>query len=93
VLPAIEDAEDGAVEGADVRKIRRPRRRGAGRGLVGVVAGLSPGWCGWCAHSVVTSAAAVRADFSSAVDLSVAKAAARACTTMLLTARVDHPIL
>src|SRR5437763_12813096 len=86
MLPAAEGADDGAVGGADVCDVRGPRRRGAGRGLVGVVAGWSSGWRG-CDHSVVTSATAVRADFSSTMALSAAKAATRACTAMLLTAR------
>jgi hypothetical protein len=86
VLPAVEDADDGVVGRTDVCNVRGPRRRGAGRGLVGVVAGWSSGWRG-CDHSAVTSATAVRADFSSTMALSAAKVATRACTAMLLTAR------
>ena len=87
VLPATDGADDGAIDGADVCNVRRPRRRGAGRGLVGGVAVWSSRWRGGGDHSAVTSATAVRVDFSSTMALSAAKAATRACTAMLLTAR------
>ena len=45
-LPAAERADDGAIEGADVGDVSRPRRRGAGRGLVVGVARWSSG-CRW----------------------------------------------
>ncbi|HZD15327.1 MAG TPA: hypothetical protein VE196_09425 [Pseudonocardiaceae bacterium] len=87
LLTAAEEADDGVVGGADVVEVSRPRRRGAGRGLVGVVAAWPSRWPGWCGHSAVTSATAVRAVLSSTMALSAAKAATRAWTAMLLSAR------
>ena len=87
VLAAAERADDGAMEDADVGDVSRPRRRGAGRGLVVGVARCSSGrrWCG--DHSVVTSATAARVEDSSTMALSAANAATRAWTARLLTAR------
>ena len=87
VLPAAERADDGASAGADVGDVIRPRRHGAGRGLVVGVAGWSSGWR-WCGdHSAVTSATAARVEDSSTMALSAANAATRAWTARLLTAR------
>ena len=63
MLPAIERADGGAVGGADVSEVGRPRRWGAGGGVVVGVAWWSSGW--WCGHSAVTSAKAVRVEDSS----------------------------
>ena len=87
LLPAAERADDGASAGADVGGMSRPRRHGAGRGLVGGVAGWSSGWRWWGGHSAVTSATAARVEDSSTMALSAANAATRAWTARLLTAR------
>src|SRR4051812_14990540 len=86
VLPAAQDDDVGAIEGADVGDVIRPRRRGAGRGLVVVVARCSSGCREGSDHSAVTSATAARVEDSSTMALSVAKAATRAWTARLLTA-------
>ena len=87
LLPAAERADDGAIEDADVGDVSRPRRRGAGRGLVVGVAWWSSGWRACGDHSVVTSATAARVEDSSTMALSAANAATRAWTARLLTAR------
>lgn len=49
VLAAAERADDGVIDGADVGDVIRPRRRGAGRGLVvGVARRRGPRGRGWC---------------------------------------------
>jgi hypothetical protein len=86
LLAAVERADVGVIDGADVRGVRKPRRRGAGRGLVVMVAAWSSWW--WSAHSAVTSATAARAEDSSTMDLSLStRAAMRAWRLMLLIAR------
>jgi hypothetical protein len=45
LFAAVEDADDGVVERADVGDVIRPRLRGAGRGLVVVVVRVA-GWLG-----------------------------------------------
>lgn len=87
VLAAAGRADDGVVDDADVGDVSRPRRRGAGRGLVVAVARCPSGrrWCG--DHSAVTSATAARVEDSSTMALSEANAATRAWSATLLTAR------
>src|SRR3954469_19740785 len=87
LLAAAERADDRAVQDADVGDVSRPRRRGAGRGLVVEVARCSSGRRGCGDHSAVTSATAARVEDSSTMALSEAKAATRAWSAMLLTAR------
>ena len=83
----IKVGDDGVIEDADVRDVIRPRRQGAGRGLVVGVARWSSG-CRSCGdHSDVTSATAARVEDSSTMALSVANAATRAWSATLLTAR------
>ena len=72
LLPAAGRADDGVVQDADVGDVIRPRRRGAGRGLIGGVAGWSSGWRRCEGHSVVTSATAARVEDSSTMALLVA---------------------
>ena len=87
LLPAAKRAHDGASAIADEGDMIGPRWHGAGRGLVGEVAGLSSGWR-WCGdHSAVTSATAARVEDSSTMALSEANAATSAWTARLLTAR------
>lgn len=87
VLAAAESADDGVIEDADVGDVIRPRRQGAGRGLVVGVA-RCPSGCRSCGdHSAVTSATAARVEDSSTMALSAANAATRAWRAMLLTAR------
>ncbi len=86
VLAADEGADGGVVDGVDGGGVGRPRRRGAGRGLVVGVACWSSGWR-WWGHSAVTSATAVRVELSSTMVLSVANAATSAWRARLLTAR------
>lgn len=87
LLAAAEHAEDGAIENADVWDVSRPRRRGAGRGLVVGVARCSSGRRVGGDHSAVTSVTAARVDDSSTMALSAANAATRAWRATLLTAR------
>src|SRR3954454_16242350 len=87
LLAAAERADDRVIEGADVGDVSRPRRRGAGRGLVVGVAACSSGRRTGGDHSVVTSATAARVEDSSTMALSEANAATRAWTARLLTAR------
>jgi hypothetical protein len=86
VLTAAEDADVGVVVGVDGLGVKKPRRWGAGRGLVFRVAGWSSGWR-FCVHSVVTSVMAARAEVSSTMVLLVEKAAMSAWRARLLMAR------
>src|SRR3954469_5700044 len=87
VLPAAEHADGCAVEVSDGGDVSRPRRRGAGRGLVVGVAAWSSGCRAGGDHSAVTSAMAARAEDSSMMALSEANAATSAWRARLLTAR------
>jgi hypothetical protein len=87
LLGAAEYADDGVIQDADVGDMSRPRRRGAGRGLVVEVARWSSGRRARADHSVVTSATAARVEDSSTMALFAANAATRAWTARLLTAR------
>ena len=94
VLPAVKRDDVAAVDGDDVVDVPRPRRLGAGRGLV---VGVAVWWSGCRSrqgegrrgggHSAVTSATAARVEDSSTMVLSVANAATRAWRARLLTAR------
>ena len=87
VLAAAERADVGVVQDADVGDVSRPRRRGAGRGLVVGVARCSSGCRPGGDHSAVTSATAARVEDSSTMALSAANAATNAWSARLLTAR------
>jgi hypothetical protein len=87
LLAAAEGADDRAVRDADAGDVSRPRRRGAGRGLVVGVARWSSGRRSRGGHSAVTSATAARVEDSSTMALSAANAATRAWSATLLTAR------
>jgi transcriptional regulator with XRE-family HTH domain len=88
LLSAAEHADGRVIELSDVGGVSRPRRRGAGRGLVVGVARWSSG-CrrGRWGYSAVTSATAARVEDSSTMALSAANAATSAWTARLLTAR------
>jgi hypothetical protein len=87
LLAATERVDDRVIEGADVWDVSRPRRRGAGRGLVVGVARWSSGCRCWGGHSAVTSATAARVEDWSTMALSAANAATRAWRARLFTAR------
>lgn len=86
VLAAVEDDDGGVIDGDDVVEVSRPRRQGAGRGLV---VGVARCWSSRrvVCQSAVTSATAVRVEDSSTMALSAANAATRAWMARLLTAR------
>jgi hypothetical protein len=69
LLAAIDLEDDGVTRDADIGDMSRPRRQGAGRGLVVKVARWSSWWRGVWAYSAVTSAMAVRAEASSTMVL------------------------
>ena len=86
LLAAAEGDDGGVMDGDDVVDVSRPRRQGAGRGLV-VELARSSLLCRVGCQSAVTSAMAARVEDSSTMALSAANAATRAWTARLLTAR------
>jgi hypothetical protein len=87
VLSVVDLADDGVICVADDRGVRRPRPRGADGALVGSVVGCSGGVTDGAGQSAPVSEMAMRAAFSSTMELLRANAAVRALTARLLIAR------